>query len=419
MINRIVVTGLGCITPIGHNVEAFWESCIQGEKGFGPISLFDGERVKTTLVGEVKDFDPVKLLGRKLGRRLDRYSQFAVHAAREAMETSRIELVDVGAKEYVSPSRVGVCLGTGVGGVMTYEEECLKMDAQGSTYVNPLLMPKWIPNMAAANVSMDLKLHGPVHTVSTACASGIDAIGHGIMLLDSGRADAVLVGGAEACITPTMISGFENMGALNAEVDPDKASTPFDKDRNGFVLGEGAAVLMIETLESALKRGIDIIAEIVGYGSSTDAYHLTAPHPEAEGGIRAIRQALFEAGIDASDIDYISAHGTSTPQNDLVESLCINKVFGESAENVLVNSTKSLVGHMQGAAGALETIVCALSIRNGKIHPTAGTSELDPQCNVNLVVGDCLEREINYALNNALGFGGHNASIILKAFKTE
>ncbi len=409
MINRIVVTGMGCITPIGNNIDTFWDNCIQGVKGFGPITHFSGDIVKTNLVAEVKAFDPVKMLGRKQGRRLDRCSQFAVHAAREAFESAGFKIEE-------ETSRIGVCLGTGVGGVMTYEEECQKMNTQGSTYVNPLLMPKWIPNMAAANVSMDLNLHGPVHTISTACASGIDAIGHGIMLLETGRADAVLVGGTEACITPTMISGFENMGALSAEDDPVRASIPFDKNRNGFILGEGAAVLVIETLESARNRHANIIAEVVGYGSSSDAHHLTAPHPEAEGGIRAINQALLEAKISPEAIDFISAHGTSTPQNDLVESLCIKSIFGDFAEKIPVNSTKSMVGHMQGAAGALETIVCALTIASGQIHPTAGTETLDEACRINVVIGESIKTKVNYTLNSALGFGGHNASVILKAY---
>lgn len=417
MNKRIVITGMGCITPIGHSVNEFWANCIQGVKGFSDITLFDKAGVKTSLVAEVKDFNPVKMLGRKQGRRLDRYAQFAVHAAREAACSSRIDLENKENDGYISSDRLGVCLGTGVGGVMTFEQEVLNMTEKGSTYVNPLLMPKWIPNMAAANISMDLGIHGPVHTVSTACASGIDAIGHALMLIDSGRADAVLAGGAEACITPTMISGFENMGALSQETDPEKASVPFDENRNGFILGEGAAVLVIESLESAMKRKANIIAEIVGYGSSTDAYHLTAPQPDAAGGVKAIRQALNEASIEAEAIDYISAHGTSTPQNDKTETVCIHTVLGESANQVPVNSTKSMVGHMQGAAGALETIVCALSLKEGLVHPTAGTNILDSECDLNVIKSQKVETNLKYALNNALGFGGHNASLVLKKFE--
>ncbi len=404
MINRIVVTGLGCITPIGNDVNTFWSNCLEGTKGFAEINAFDASLVKTHLAGEVTDFDAKSLLGRKQSRRLDRYAQFAVAAARQAIEKSNITVTD--------SNRIGVCMGTGVGGIQSYEEETLKMHSQGSTYVNPLLMPKWIPNMAAANVAMDLQLHGPVHTISTACASGIDAIGHAVLLIDSGRSDIVLAGGAEACITPTMISGFENMGALSLEENPEKASIPFDKNRNGFVLGEGAAVLVIESLESALKRNARILAEIKGYGSTTDAHHLTAPHPEAAGGIRAIEEALDEAKLSANQIDYVNMHGTSTPQNDKVESMCMNSVFGDAMLNISVNSTKSLVGHMQGAAGALESLVSVLSIMHDEIHPTSGTQTIDPEINLNVVLDETVKKPVHYALNNALGFGGHNAAII-------
>lgn len=411
MRNRIVITGMGCITPIGHDISTFWSNCIRGQKGFGGITHFDNTKVKTSLVAEVKDFDPSRVFGRKLSRRLDRYAQFAIHAGRQAIENSKLFDTDK-----VHKSRVGVVLGTGVGGVSTFEGEHEKLKEQGSTYVNPLLMPKWIPNMAAANVAMDLEICGPVHIVSTACASGIDAIGHAILLIESGRVDAVLAGGAEACITPTMIAGFENMGALSPERDVCKASIPFDMNRNGFILGEGAAVLVIETLESAIQRGGHVIAEIVGYGSSCDAYHLTAPHPEAQGGIKAIEEAMNEAGIRKDDVDYFNAHGTSTIQNDGVESACINRVFGKYSDQVHINSTKSLVGHMQGAAGALETIVCALTLQTGIIHPTAGTENIDPNCTINLVVDKALNKTCNYALNNALGFGGHNAALVLKKY---
>jgi len=407
MREKIVITGLGCITPIGHNIESFWEACLKGEKGFGPITHFDGTKVKTSLVAEVKDFDPTKLLGRKLSRRLDRFSQFAVHAAREAHDHA--DLTDV------ESTRIGICIGTGVGGVSSFEEEASKMETQGSSYVNPLCMPKWIPNMAAGNIAMDLKIHGPVHTVSTACASGIDAIGHAILLLESGRVDAVLAGGAEACITPTMIAGFENMGALSAQSDKNLASIPFDERRNGFVLGEGAAVLVIETLSSAQRRGANILAEIAGYGSSSDAYHLTAPHPEAEGDIRAINMAMKDADIEPKDVDYINAHGTATPQNDKTESKCFKAVFGQELNQVHINSTKSMVGHMQGAAGALETVVCVQTLLEGKIHPTSGSTQIDPDFGLTIVGQDFIEKKCKYVLNNALGFGGHNAVLILKS----
>jgi len=411
MRNRIVITGLGCITPIGNNVETFWSNSLKGTQGFAPITHFDASLVKSSLVAEVKDFDAKELLGRKLSRRLDRCSQFAVHAAREAFEHAGIE------NDAIESSRIGICLGTGVGGVSTFEEESQNMYAKGSTYVNPLLMPKWIPNMAAGNVAMDLQIHGPVHTISTACASGIDAIGHAIMLIESGRADLVLAGGAEACITPAMIAGFENMGALSQESDPTKASIPFDENRSGFVLGEGSAVLVIESLESAQNRNANIYAEIIGYGTSTDAYHLTAPHPEADGDIRAIQMALKEAGLQSSAIDYVNMHGTSTPQNDLVESKCMNSVFGNHINDVVVNSTKSLVGHMQGAAGALETLVCAMTVLKGEIHPTAGTKNVDPACAVNVLTNEKVTKGVNIALNNALGFGGHNAALLIKAYE--
>ena len=416
MSKRVVITGMGCITPIGHCVDTFWDNCIQGVKGFGHITLFDKNLVKSRLVAEVKGFDPVKMLGRKQGRRLDRYAQFAVHAGREAFEKSGLQMTNDQEIGYIESDRIGVCLGTGVGGVMTYEEEAINRFEKGSTYVNPLLMPKWIPNMASANVAMDLGIQGPVHTLSTACASGIDSIGHALMLIKSGRVDAVLAGGAEACINPTMISGFENMGALSQEKSPENASIPFDANRDGFVLGEGAAVLVLESLESALSRKAHIVAEVVGYGSTTDAYHLTAPHPQALGGIKAINQALNEAGIKPDQIDYISAHGTSTPQNDKTEALCIQSVFAEKKGEIPVNSLKSMVGHMQGAAGALETIACALSLKDNLVHPTAGTQDLDPDCDLNVIIGNAVEKSLTFALNNALGFGGHNACLVLKSY---
>lgn len=414
MNKRVVITGTGCVTPIGNSTEAFWENALRGKHGFGPITHFDGNLVKTSLVAQVKDFNPTEILGRKLARRLDRYAQFSIKAARETFNTSGLTPLKGEDHPVISPSRIGVCLGTGVGGVKTYEEESGKCHKDGSTYVSPLLMPKWIPNMAAANVAMDLGIKGPVHTLSTACASGIDAIGHGLMLLESGRVDAVLAGGAEACITPAMISGFENMGALSQEEDKDICSRPFDTNRNGFVLGEGAALLMLETLESANRRKANIIAEVVGYGTSCDAHHLTSPEPSAEGLILAIKQALIDAHLNPSQIDYINAHGTSTKQNDEIEALGINKVFGRKARTIPVNSTKSLVGHLQGAAGALETLVCAMTLNSGKIHPTMGSREVAEACPVNLIKEPIEGQTLGYAMNVSLGFGGHNACLILK-----
>ncbi|WP_430886177.1 beta-ketoacyl-ACP synthase II [Fusibacter sp. JL216-2] len=414
MKKRVVITGTGCITPIGKTTKEFWENALAGKHGFGPITHFDKDLVKTSLVAQVKGFNAKETMGRKSVRRLDRYAQFAVHAAREAFADSGLSLSFSQGGPLISPSRIGVCLGTGVGGVSTYEEENDKCINKGSTFVNPLLMPKWIPNMAAANIAMDLGIQGPVHTISTACASGIDAIGHGLMLIESGRVDAVLAGGAEACITPLMISGFENMGALSGEKDADKCSRPFDTDRDGFVLGEGAAVLMLESLESAKLRKANIIAEVIGYGTSSDAYHLTAPEPNAEGLVLSIKQALIDANLRPSQIDYINAHGTSTRQNDEIEALGINKVFGSKARSIPVSSTKSLVGHLQGAAGALETLVCAMTLKMGRIHPTFGTKNVDKACQVNVVKDQFASKSIQYAMNLSLGFGGHNASLVLK-----
>tara|TARA_Y100001933_G_C18985637_1_gene558378 strand:+ start:825 stop:2075 length:1251 start_codon:yes stop_codon:yes gene_type:complete len=414
MIKRIVITGTGCITPIGNSSQTFWENALNGKHGFGPITHFDASLVKTSLVAQVKNFDPKEMIDRKSTRRLDRYAQFSVYAARQAFQTSGLTSLKGDEHPQISPSRMGVCLGTGVGGVSTYEEESKACLQNGSRYVNPLLMPKWIPNMAAANVAMDLGIKGPVHTVSTACASGIDAIGHGLMLLESGRVDAVLAGGAEACITPLMISGFENMGALSPEQNKDICSRPFDSNRSGFVLGEGAAVLVLETLESAEKRKADIIAEVVGYGTSSDAYHLTSPEPNAEGLILAMKQALIDANLNPSQIDYINAHGTSTIQNDEVEALGIGKVFGRKSRTIPVSSTKSLVGHLQGAAGALESLVCAMTLKTGRIHPTMGTRDVAETCPLNVVTERCQRKNVEYAMNLSLGFGGHNASLILK-----
>ncbi len=406
---RVVVTGLGALTPTGLTAEEFWQACKDGRHGFVPLEeVIPGHQSKVKVVAPVKDFVPKDHLDRKQVKRLDRYTQLAMVAARQAFAQANFE------KDALKSSRIGVYMGTGVGGIGTVEEEHKKYLGNGEKFVNPLYMPKWLPNIAAGQIAIDLSLQGQTHTTMTACASGVNAIGEATRAIRHGYSQAILAGGAEACITPSMLAGFANMNAHTASENVDRASIPFDADRSGFVLGEGAGFLMLESLTHAQQRGAHILAEVVGYGCSTDAYHVTSPHPEGRGAVEAMEQALEEAGVGPEAIDYINAHGTSTPQNDRVETLAVKTVFGAGASAVAVSSTKSMIGHLQGAAGAVEAVVCVHALLEGFVPPTVGSGKPDPDCDLDYVLGQGRHQDLQYVMNNGFGFGGHNGSLVFK-----
>jgi len=409
--NRVVVTGMGVISPVGIGLENFWQSLVEGKSGVGPITHFDASELSTRIAAEVKDFDAKDYIDRKEAKRMDRFTQFAVAAAKMASQDAGLEM------EKLNSDRVGVVLGTGIGGTDTFEKQHKVLQDKGPGRVSPFFVPMMIANMAAGHISINLGAKGPNYTVITACASGTNAIGEAFKLLQRGDADVVITGGTEAAITPMSVSGFCSMKALSTHNDePQKASRPFDKNRDGFVMGEGSGILILETLEHAKKRGASIYAEIVGYGATADAYHITAPAPEGEGGARAMSNALKDAGLNPSDIDYINAHGTSTPLNDKFETAAIKKVFGDNAKKVAISSTKSMIGHLLGAAGAVELITSILTINKGIITPTINYEERDPECDLDYVPNEAREANVNYALSNSLGFGGHNATLIVKKF---
>lgn len=409
--NRVVVTGMGVISPVGIGLENFWQSLVEGKSGVGPITHFDASELSTRIAAEVKDFDAKDYIDRKEAKRMDRFTQFAVAAAKMASQDAGLEM------EKLNSDRVGVVLGTGIGGIDTFEKQHKVLQDKGPGRVSPFFVPMMIANMAAGHISINLGAKGPNYTVITACASGTNAIGEAFKLLQRGDADVVITGGTEAAITPMSVSGFCSMKALSTHNDePQKASRPFDKNRDGFVMGEGSGILILETLEHAKKRGASIYAEIVGYGATADAYHITAPAPEGEGGARAMSNALKDAGLNPSDIDYINAHGTSTPLNDKFETAAIKKVFGDNAKKVAISSTKSMIGHLLGAAGAVELITSILTINKGIITPTINYEERDPECDLDYVPNEAREANVNYALSNSLGFGGHNATLIVKKF---
>jgi 3-oxoacyl-[acyl-carrier-protein] synthase II len=411
-VKRVVITGLGIISPIGTGIEKFWSNLLEGKSGIGPITKFDPSELPTRIAGEVKDFNPEDFLDKKEARRMDLFTQYAVAAAKMAIEDSQMDL------SKVDLDRMGVILGSGIGGIGTMEEQCKVMINKGPNRTSPFMVPMMIVNMAAGQISIHFGAKGPNITVVSACASGTNAVGDAFKLIQRGDADVVITGGTEASITPLSFSGFCSMKALSTRnEEPTKASRPFDKERDGFVMGEGSAILILETLEHALKRGAKIYAEVLGYGSTADAHHITAPAPEGEGAARAMRMALNDAELQPEDIDYINAHGTSTELNDKFETLAIKRVFGEAAEKVAISSTKSMTGHLLGAAGALELAVCALAIDDGKIPPTINYENPDPDCDLDYVPNAKREKEISYTLSNSLGFGGHNATVILGKYR--
>ena len=408
---RVVVTGLGAVTPIGNSVQEFWEGIREGKTGIGPITRFDAEEYKVRLVAEVRDFDPKKYMEPKMVRRMAPFAQYAVAAAKEAFKDARLDM------EKEDPFRAGVIIGSGVGDLHQVELCYDKILTKGPGRVPPLMVPLMISNMAAGNVSIQLGLRGKCSDVVTACASGTHSIGDAFRAIQYGDAEIMLAGGAESCICPTGVAGFDALTALTETDDPARASIPFDKDRDGFVLGEGAGVVVLEELEHALARGAEIYAEVVGYGATADAYHITSPAEDGSGAAKAMTLAMEEAGTDPSEVEYINAHGTSTHHNDLFETRAIHMAFGEAAERVVVNSTKSMIGHLLGAAGGVEFITCVKSIQDGFIHQTVGTKEPGEGCDLNYAIGAPVEKEIRYAMSNSLGFGGHNATLLLKKFE--
>ncbi|MFT8348162.1 beta-ketoacyl-ACP synthase II [Clostridium saccharoperbutylacetonicum] len=411
MEKRVVITGMGALTPIGSDVNSFWDNAKSGKSGIDYITLIDTELVEVKIAAEVKDFDADTLVGKKEAKRLDRFAQFALVASDEAIKDSGIDL------EKEDLERFGVMLGSGIGGFQTIEDECSKLATGKSKRVSPFFVPMAIINLGAGNVAIKYGLKGPCTSAVTACATGTNNIGDAFRTIKHGYADVMLAGGAEAPITRLGVTGFNSMKALNTENNPTKASIPFDKDRSGFVMGEGAGVVILESLEHAQARGANILAEIVGYGSTCDAYHITSPDPEGTGAARAMKEAIQEAGITPEEVSYINAHGTSTPLNDKFETLAIKKAFGEDAYNVPISSTKSMTGHLLGAAGAIETIICAKALQEGFIPPTIGYETKDEELDLDYVPNEGRKKELEYALTNSLGFGGHNATLLLKKWK--
>ena len=411
MKRRVVVTGLGAVTPMGNDVESFWKAVREGQCGIGPITRFDTAGYKVKLAAEVKDFNPGQYLDVRAARRLELFSQYAVVAAKQAMEDAGIDM------EKEDPFRVGVIVGSGVGSLQITEFSVLRLNEKGPSRVDPLMVPKMISNMAAGNVSIATGARGKCTNVVTACATGTHCIGDAFRAIAYDDADVMIAGGTEAAICPVSMAGFQALTALSGSENPKRASIPFDKDRSGFVMGEGAGIVILEELEHAKKRGAEILAEVVGYGATGDAYHITSPIEDGSGAARAMTDAMKEAGITPGDVDYINAHGTSTHHNDLFETRAIKLAFGEAAHKVKINSTKSMIGHLLGAAGGVEFVVCVKSILDGFIHQTVGTEHVDEELDLDYMVGAPVEQEITYAMSNSLGFGGHNASILVKRYE--
>lgn len=411
MRRRVVVTGLGCVTPIGIGKESFWEALTKGVSGVDFITKFDTSDYPTKIAAEVKDFQPENYIDKKEARKMDKFTQFAVAAAQLAIKDANINPEEIEAEKF------GVILGSGIGGIETFEEQNQKLIDKGARRVSPFFIPMMITNIGAGQVSMYFNAKGPNSTVVTACASSTNAVGEAFKVIERGDANVMITGGTEASITPLAIAGFCSMKAMSTyNEDPKKASRPFDLNRDGFVMGEGAGILILEELEHALNRGATIYGEVVGYGMSADAYHITAPDPEGKGAARAMENALKDAGISYNDIDYINAHGTSTPYNDKFETIAIKKVFKEHAKELAISSTKSMTGHLLGAAGGVEGMACILAIYNDLVPPTINYETPDEECDLDYVPNEAREKVVNYALSNSFGFGGHNATIIFKKY---
>lgn len=410
MSRRVVVTGLGAVTPIGNNVDDFWASVKAGKIGFDHITKFDTTDYKCHIAAELKDFNPQDFMDRKAAKRMEPFSQYAVAAAKQAIDDSGLDI------EKEDPYMVGCAIGSGVGSLQAMERETQKLYEKGPNRVNPLLVPLMICNMAAGNVSIQFGLKGKSINDVTACATGTNTIGEAYRSIQYGEADVMVAGGTEGSVCPIGIAGFTALTALSTVDDPAKCSLPFDKNRSGFVMGEGAGVAILEELEHAKARGAKIYAEVVGYGCSSDAYHITSPQEDGAGAARAMTNAMSDAGVTPADVKYINAHGTGTHHNDLFETRAIKLAFGDEAANLKINSTKSMIGHLLGAAGAVEFITCVKEIQDGFIHKTVGYETPDEEIDLNYCK-DSYEEPVEYALSNSLGFGGHNASILLKAYK--
>lgn len=410
MSRRVVVTGLGAVTPIGNNVDDFWAAVKAGKIGFDHITKFDTTDYKCHIAAELKDFNPQDFMDRKAAKRMEPFSQYAVAAAKQAIDDSGLDI------EKEDPYMVGCAIGSGVGSLQAMERETQKLYEKGPNRVNPLLVPLMICNMAAGNVSIQFSLKGKSINDVTACATGTNTIGEAYRSIQYGEADVMVAGGTEGSVCPIGIAGFTALTALSTVDDPTKCSLPFDKNRSGFVMGEGAGVVILEELEHAKARGAKIYAEVVGYGCSSDAYHITSPQEDGAGAARAMTNAMSDAGVTPADVKYINAHGTGTHHNDLFETRAIKLAFGDEAANLKINSTKSMIGHLLGAAGAVEFITCVKEIQDGFIHKTVGYETPDEEIDLNYCK-DSYEEPVEYALSNSLGFGGHNASILLKAYK--
>ena len=411
MKRRVVVTGLGAVTPIGNTVDEFWEGIKAGKVGIGEITRFDTADYKVKLAAEVKGFVAKERMDFKAAKRMELFSQYAVAAAKEAYEDAGLEI------EKEDPFRAGVIVGSGIGSLQTVEKEYEKILSRGPGRVNPLMVTLMISNMAAGNISIQLGFRGKCTNVVTACASGTNCIGDALRAIQYDDADIMIAGGTESCICPTGVAGFTSLTALSTAQDPMRASIPFDKDRGGFVLGEGAGVVVLEELEHAKARGARIYAEVAGYGATGDAYHITSPADDGSGAAKAMELAMQEGNVTPDQIDYINAHGTGTHHNDLFETRAIKVALKDAAKNVVVNSTKSMIGHLLGAAGGVEFVTCVKSIQDGYIHQTMGTEVADEECDLNYAIGAPVEKDVRCVLTNSLGFGGHNATLLLKKYE--
>ncbi len=411
MTDRVVVTGIGLVTPIGLDRKSTWDSLIEGKSGIDYISLFDAEGYESRIAGEVNEFDATAALGRKEAKRLDRFAQFACVAALEALEHANLNM------EKEDADRVGVLIGSGVGGIITITDQHKILLQKGPKRVSPFLIPMMLGDMASGQVSMMIGAKGPNFSTVSACATGADSIGEALEMIRRGRADVVIAGGTEAAVCEIGVAGFNSCMALSTRnEDPQGASRPFDSGRDGFVLGEGAGLIVLESLKHAEQRGANILAELSGYGASSDAHHVTQPHPEGEGAARAMKWAIEDAGIAPDKVDYINAHGTSTPLNDKYETIAMKRMYGDHAYKLAISSTKSMTGHLLGAAGGIEAAFTVLTIKDGVVPPTINNNDPDPDCDLNYVPNNAIKQTVNVAMSNSLGFGGHNASLVFKRF---
>lgn len=411
MTDRVVVTGIGLVTPVGSDRKTTWDSLLEGKSGIDYISLFDAEGFESRIAAEVNDFDAAPILGRKDARRLDRFAQFACVAALEALEDAGMDMATE------DPDRVGVLIGSGVGGIITISEQHKILLDKGPKRVSPFLVPMMLGDMASGQVSMMIGAKGPNFSTVSACATGTDSIGEALEMIRRGRADVVIAGGTEAAVCEIGVAGFNSCMALSTRNDdPQAASRPFDTGRDGFVLGEGAGLVVLESLEHAEKRGANVLAELAGYGASSDAHHVTQPHPEGEGAARAMKWAIQDAKLVPENVDYINAHGTSTPLNDKFETIAIKRMYGDHAYKLKISSTKSMTGHLLGAAGGIEAAFSVLAIKEG-IIPTINLDDVDPDCDLDYVPNKAVKQKVDVAMSNSLGFGGHNASLVFKSFQ--